>query len=138
MPIAATPCFMRWVMGRSRVRGNVISPFRGIAADAAGDAECGVFLAAAPARHGVKPKVYRVFADRESALFGESALGSFRVRGPVTGRATVERADVDAAHRHRGIAARVYDVIEEDMMLVGAELWPSAPGSMSDDGFRLW
>lgn len=86
----------------------------------------------------VKPKVYRVFADRESSLYGESALASFRVRGPVIGRATVERADVDPSHRHRRIAARVYDVIEEDMMLVGAELWPSAPGSMSDDGFRLW
>lgn len=86
----------------------------------------------------VRPKIYRVFEDREQALLGETALASFRVRGPVGGRATVERAEVHAWDQRRGVASRVYDVIEEDMGLVGATLWPSAPMAMSDDGFCLW
>jgi hypothetical protein len=86
----------------------------------------------------VRPKLYRVFATHEQALYGETALASFRVRGPVNGRATVERAEVHPWERRRGIASRVYDIIEDDLRKVGAELWPSAPVSMSDGAFLLW
>src|SRR3569623_578822 len=80
----------------------------------------------------VRPQIYRVFADRDAATVGEDALAAFRVRGPVGGLATVDRAEVAEHLQRRGIGTAVYNLIENDLEQVGAHLWPSAPISLSD------
>jgi hypothetical protein len=61
---------------------------------------------------------------------GEEAIGSFRLRGPVAGMATVECAEVSREWQRKGIATTVYDLIERDLKAGDAVLWPMSPAGM--------